>query len=406
MKNKLCYIVLSIFSVFAFMNSVFAEGDLSFSIDATVVGGETTIVKGNEATIYVSLISQTALSSCTFNVTSDAGIEFVSKTAMNKYTVKDEGENIVVERVNTDVAFASGENALELKYKINNDGKVTIKAVNCKSVDEKTGTTSDKVINFKTKEVTDDTSLSNLTVTGGTLSPKFASTLTNYTVQLHDTKFSLNMTASNSNYQDKIVVTDSEGNTLDANNITFKNDGGQGIMAITITVNNKTKYELGVTYVQEELDNSLSSLKIGDEMINLESGKYDYSVKVGKDISSVKIEAVLKDSNNFRFVEGNGPTVLQIPSSSTAYALMIEPIDSTSGGKGVTYMISVTREGVSSTENPSSTPNKPASSNYNGNATTNPTTGGISMFLMAFILIASLIGSMYLYQKNLEGYNK
>ena len=405
MKNKLYYIVLSIFSVFAFMNSVFAEGDLSFSIDTTVVGGETTVVKGSEATIYVSLISNTALSSCTFNVTSDTGIEFVSKKAMNNYLVKDEGENIVVERTNTDVAFASGENAFELKYKINNNGKLTIKTVNCKSTDEKTGTTTDKVIEFKTKESNDDTSLKSLTIIGGALDSIFNSNVYNYTAQLNDTKFGLNMIASNSDYQDKIVVTDGEGNVLNPNEIVY--NSVQDIMAITITVNNKTKYEIGVRYVKQALDNSLSSLKIGDETIKLESGKYDYNVKVGKNISSVKIEAVLKDSNNFRFVEGNGPTVLQVSSSSTAYALMIEPKDSSSGGTGQTYMITVTKEGASSSiDKPSSTPNKPTSSNNNGNATTNPTTGGISMFLMAFILIASLIGSMYLYQKNLEGYNK
>lgn len=411
MKNKIYYIMLCLISSFAFMNNVFAEGELSFSIGASVVGGET-VVKGSEATVNVSLNSDTALSSCTFNIISDAGIEFVSKSSMNNYVVRDEGENIIVERANTDVNFVSGQNVLELKYKVNNDGKLTIKTINCKSaIDDKSGSTTDKVIEFKTKEVNDDTSLSILTVTGGTLSPKFSSNAYNYTVQLHDTKFSLNMTASNSDYQDDIVVTDADGKTLDARNIIFKNDGGQGIMAITITVNGKTKYELGVRYVQEELDNSLSSLKVGDQLVKLESGKYDYSVNVGKDVTEVKIEAFLKDSNNFKFVDGNGLTTLQIPSAVNSYALMIEPKDSSSGGKGVTYLITINREGLSiPSEKPStgSSSNNNGTSNNNGNqgnATTNPSTGGISMFLMAFVLIASLIGSIYLYKKNLEGYN-
>lgn len=408
MKNKIYYIVLCLISSFAFMNNVFAEGELSFSIGASVVGGETTVVKGSEATINVSLNSETAISSCTFNVVSDAGIEFVSKSSMNSYVVRDEGENIIVERANTDVNFVSGQNVLELKYKVNNDGKLTIKTVSCKSaVDDKTGTTGDEIIEFKTKEVNDDTSLSSLTVTGGTLSPKFSSTTYNYTVQLNDTKFSLNMTASNSDYQNKIVVTDIDGNTLDASNIVFKNDGGQGIMVVTIIVNEKTRYELGVRYVQEELDNSLSSLKVGDQLVKLESGKYDYSVNVGKDVNEVKIEAFLKDSNNFKFVDGNGLTTLQIPSAVNSYALMIEPKDSSSGGKSVTYLITINRDGLSvPAEKPSSgSSNSKPSNNNQGNATTNPSTGGISMFLMAFVLIASLIGSIYLYKKNLEGYN-
>ena len=405
--NKINYIMLCLVSCFAFMNSVFAEGELSFSVDAKPVG-ETTVVKGSEAAVNVSLNSDTALSSCTFNIVADAGIEFVSKSSMNSYVVRDEGENIIVERANTDVSFVSGQNVLELKYKVNNDGKLTIKTISCKSaVDDKTGSASDKFIEFKTKEVNDDTSLKSLTVTGGTLSPKFSASAYNYTVQLHDTKFSLNMTASNSDYQDKIVVTDVDGNVLDASNIIFKNDGGQGIMVVTITVNGKTKYELGVRYVQEELDNSLASLKVGGQEIGLESGKYDYSVNVGKDINEVKIEATLKDSNNFKFVDGNGPTTLQVTSAINSYALMIEPKDSSSGGKGVTYLITINREGVSvPVEKPSSSSNNNKPSNNNqGNTTTNPSTGGISMFLMAFILIVSLIGSIYLYKKNLEGYN-
>ena len=39
-----------------------------------------------------------------------------------------------------------------------------------------------------------------------------------------------------------------------------------------------------------------------------------------------------------------------------------------------------------------------------GNVTQNQNTGGISMYIIGLILFASLVGSIVLYKKNLEGY--
>ena len=73
MKNKIYYVLLCLLTSFSFMNNVFAEGELDFSIDAKVVGGETTVVMGNEATINIALNSDVYISTCTFEITQDSG---------------------------------------------------------------------------------------------------------------------------------------------------------------------------------------------------------------------------------------------------------------------------------------------------------------------------------------------
>ena len=159
-----------------------------------------------------------------------------------------------------------------------------------------------------------------------------------------------------------------------------------------------------VKYEEEGLDNSLKMLKVYGKEIKLQEGKYDYSITVGKDAKSVKIDAQLIDSENFKFAENNGPTIFLIPDGRNVYPLIVEPINSSVGASGVTYTITVIREGVVDNTT-TDTPTGGSQSNNNQNVSTNPTTG-VSMFLMAFILIVSLIGSIYLYHKNMEGYNK
>ena len=46
------------------------------------------------------------------------------------------------------------------------------------------------------------------------------------------------------------------------------------------------------------------------------------------------------------------------------------------------------------------------SNNSSNNASKSPQTGDISMFFMALILISSLVGSLYLYKKNLVDLKK
>ena len=407
MRNKFLYLILSIFMCFSFTSKVFAEG-LEFSFSAAVVGGNTSVVKGTEAVINVSLNSEVYLNKCSFTITNDSTVEFVSGSGMNKYSLANTGNTYEISRDAADTEFSTGSPVMQLKYKINDDGKVTIKNLECSSAaDNQVGTyTEEMVLNFNAIEETVDTTLSKISVTGGTLSPNFSSSIKNYSINLDKTTFSLDLTASNAHYQDDIVVTDEDGNKLDIKNITFKNNN-QGKMPIVIKVNDDTVYNLLVVYEEKELNNSLKTLKVDGKEISLEDGKYDYTVTIGKSVNSVKIDASLNDSTNFKFTdEFNGTQIVQTPSGTTSYPIIIQPSNSQIGAESVTYIIKLIKEtsGNNGSNNNSGTSNN--NSNNSGNINKNPTTGGISIALMICILLCSLVGSIYIYQKKIENYNK
>lgn len=413
MKNKLYYVLLSLIVSFSFINTVFAAGDLDFTVSA--VADKTTLVKGTEATITVSIKSDSYINACTFEVEADSTLESKSIKGQNSF-----GEivgNGIINVENSSIsgnAPTSGIEILTLKYKVNGDGKVTIKTNQCVApASEEVGSYSDIVINFTAKE---DTSLSSLTVTGGKLSPAFSPDKLTYVLELSSPNFSLSMTASDSQYQDNIIVTNINGDTLDPSNITFDN-GGQSVMPINITVNGVTTYSIGASYEQPELDNTLSSLKIDGKSVTLEDGVYEYVVKISKNTTEFDLEAVLSDSENFQFAStGNKPGNFSVSGDSTYVVLIVEPKSSQAGASSVTYNIEVVREGGSSTSGDSGnssgdgtgngSPGGQTSGNQStgNNVSSNPSTGNISMFIMAFILIASLVGSVILYQKNLESY--
>ena len=395
MKNKLYYVLLGFLISFSYVGKVFA---FEFTVAGYVSNAE--VVAGEEATVNVFLKSESPIAGCLFKVEADNSIELVSKTGMNGWNIALEGtEGINVENSSlSNDPLTNGKNILSLKYKVNGAGKVIIKTDHCVStLTEEKSTHSDIVVNFATKDLSADTNLSNLLISGAQL-VNFSPTEYTYSAALSKPNFSLTMTASNPDYQDDIVVTDVDGNVLDPNNITFSDSSGQSVMMINITVNGDTAkaYKLLLGYEQKGLDNSLSSLKVNGKVIELEAGKFSYALTVPKDVTSFKVEAVLSDSENFQFVTGNAPGDYAMGSGTTSVALIVEPKSSQTGGKVVTYIIDVTKEGGSSSSKPSTS--KPSSSIQN------PQTGGISMFVMAFILIASLVSSVFLYQKNLESY--
>lgn len=398
MKNKLYYILLSLLVSFSFMNNVFAD---EFSYTVTTDPSSSTVVLGNEATIKVNLKSNSSINACLFKVSASDGIEFVSKNGVNGWNVTEDGTNgFLVENSSTDgEALSAGKNILELKYKVNANGKVTVATDYCISTEteEQDSHAAIDVI-FTTKDISKDTSLSSLTVIGGRMS-EFSSDKHSYVAELTSPNFSLKMVTSNPDFQDDIMVVDGFGNILDPNNITFVDEDGLGQMQINIIINKDAKnpYGIGVKYVNTELDNSLSSLKINGNEILVE-GLYDYEYTVGKNVTSVEIEAILSDSENFQFVEGNSPGTFNLSGSDQVLPIIIEPKDSQSGGMRISYYITIKKEG--STGGVSNNSNN----NNNGEVTANPTTGGASMFIMAFILIVSLMSSLFLYKKNLESY--
>lgn len=399
-KNKLSYIILCLLVCFSFVGTVVAD-DLNFVISATKdTNGE--IVVGEKTSINISLQSDELINSCIFKISNDSNLVYEVPNALNNFSIQNESaENLELKYNSSEtIDLSSGKNILKLNYTVNGSGKVTITTVECKTADgEKTGGYQDVVVEVTSKSKEVDTTLKSIEVNGELLS---FFTPENKTPSINLTKpnFSLKLTTSNPDYQDSITVTDSEGNALNLDNITFTDSsGGQGYMPIHVTVGddtNKTEYILGVRYEVKELDNSLASLRINGKDVELEEGKTEYTVLIGRDATEIKIEAVLKDSENFEFNVSEGPGVYDI--SSPAAVLTILPRDAQSGGKAVTYTITFEREATPSSSKPSSSSKESSSSNV----TSNPGTGEISMFLMLVILMASLFGSVYLYRKNIE----
>lgn len=392
MKNKLLYILIGILFSFSFSSRVYAATVVSTNVDKKEVA------KGTEVSIKVNLKSDVAISSCLFVVNTSDNIVFSSKSGMiNNWSVTDSSDGFLVKTINdSDSDVSNGKNVLELKYKVNGDGNITIKTDYCivSGSSEKIKDVADVTDKFKVINLESDTNLSSLSVIGGVLSPSFSGNVYSYTVTgLKSSNFGLSLTTSNADYQDKIVVKNDKNVISDISNIVFNDESGQGKMPITITVNGKTTYNLLVIYEQTGLDNTLKSVTIDGKSLDLVSGKYDYEYTVSKDTKKFRVGAVLNDNQNFKFGTGSNFSDEFNINDVVHVVIVVEPKSFELGTSSRTYTITVKKEGVNVDKKP-----------VGGNVNNNPTTGDTSMYVMASILIISLIGSVILYKKNLEAY--
>lgn len=411
MKNKLYFLLLGLLVSFSFMNGVFAA-DFKFSMAADVDKSEVAKA-GDVATITVTLKSDVVVYGCSFGLEESGDVVFNSKEAYSGLTFASGNERMSLEPI-SDLGGINAKNGVQLfnlKYKVNGNGSVKIKNITCTSAEStpRNSSVSDISVDLKIKDYTNITTLSKLSVSGGQMTPAFSSNNLNYNVKLENSTFSLTMSATNEKYQNNIKVTDGEGNVLNPSNINFDNHGGQNIMNVLITVtgensDSKTQYSLLLNYEQKELDNSLASLKVAGKDITLETGKTNYEITVDSGTKFFDVEATLKDSENFQFKVGNEPGRVNMNSDVVAVALIVEPKSNTTGAESITYTLKVSRKknsggGTGNNE-------KPSGGSVGTGSNGNPETGDVPMFLMAFILIASLVGSIILYRKNLEGYSE
>jgi len=392
MKNKLFYILIGILFSFSFSSRVYAATVVSTNVDKKEVA------KGTEVSVKVNLKSDLAIDSCLFIVNASDNIVFSSKSEMiNNWSVTDSTDGFLVKTINDSASDVSnGKNVLELKYKVNGDGNLTVKTDYCiiAGSSEKVKDVASVTDKFKVTNLEGDTNLRSLSVSGGVLSPSFSSNVYSYTVTgLKSSNFGLSLTASNTDYQDKIVVKNESNTINDISNIVFKDESGQGKMPITITVNGKTTYNLLVIYEQSGLNNTLKSVTIGGKNLELVSGKYDYEYTVSKDTKTFRVEPVLNDTENFKFGSGSNFNGEFSINDVVHVVIVVEPKSFELGTSSRTYTITVKKDGVNVDKKP-----------IGGNVNNNPTTGDVSMYVMASILIISLIGSVILYKKNLEAY--
>lgn len=403
MKNKFIYILIGVLVSFSFMMNVFATDEIEFEVYANP--SNTDVVVGTEVAVMVGIKSSVYINTCTFKVVTDSGIEVLEPKGVNTYSVSsgDDKINVMDTRTSGDAPI-NGINILQLNYKINGNGKITIKTDSCSPWEsEKDLSYDDVVINFTTKEKTEDNTLKNIKINGVDI-PNFSSDGNLYSVKIEEPKFSLSWETTNSDFQDKVVVKMNGEVITQFDNITWSDPTGQTIGELELIVNEKKTYSIGVIYEKKDLDNTLKTLKINGEMVNLMSGETSYSVKVGKDITNVKIEAILNDKENFKLDDTfvNGIKTHSFSGSSTSFTIEIIPVSDQVGASSLSYIIEIVKEG--GTVLPSSSSKPSSSKPTTGDVEKNPQTGDISMFVMALILISSLIGSVILYQKNMEAY--
>ena len=441
MKNRLCLILLGILFGFSFINVVNAS---EYQVNVSAIPSATEVLEGEEVSVILKVKSDSPVNDCQIQVSSDSSVEFVSMHEVGtswQYTGK-VNDFTIADRNFSSEPLVNGTDIIKIIYKVNGSGSINVKTVACRyavSDDEsyEDSQIEQQVVNFKTKSLSEVTTLDSLMVTkGGTMTESFSSDKKgDYFIELNSLTFGLEWKTTNPDYQNNVKVIDYSTNEeiSDPKNITFESNGTPG-MPIQVVVSdnngNSTTYILVAKMSEQiEYNNTLKSITINGKKITLidgrfENGGYNYEYTVESDVTSVTIEAELNDSENFKFSDkGNAPATFTIDDIVNV-EIYTEPKDSSIEAIGQSYKIQINRK-KDTTNKPGDEDEKPSgdggnssggvtggnSGNNNGgnngssgNTNHNPDTGGVSMYVMAIILVASLVGSIVLYQRNLNAY--
>lgn len=440
MKNKLCHILLGILFGFSFINVVFAD---EYQVYVSATPSATEVLEGEEVSIILKVKSDSPVNDCQIQVSSDSSVEFVSMHEVGtswQYTGK-VNDFTIADRNFSSEPLVNGTDIIKIIYRVNGSGSINVKTVACGyavSDDEsyEDSQIEQQVVNFKTKSLSEVTTLDSLMVTkGGTMTESFSSDKKGtYFIELNSLTFGLEWKTTNPDYQNnvKVINFDTDEEINDPKNITFESNGTTGMPILVVVSDNNgnsTTYTLVAQMSEQvEYDNTLKSITINGKKITLidgrfENGGYNYEYTVESDVTSVTIEAELSDGENFKFSDkGNAPATFTIDDIVNV-EIYTEPINSSVDALGQGYKIQINRK-VDTTTKPGDEGDKPntggttggnsssggvtggdsGNDGSSGNTNYNPDTGGVSMYVMAIILISSLVGSIVLYQKNLNAY--
>ena len=237
--------------------------------------------------------------------------------------------------------------------------------------------------------------LKSLDVTGGVVGGDIIKNMAaNVTLSSDTTSFSIVAVANNEN--DEIVCKNEDlSKDLECGNITFVGTPSMNIKILVGTGENQVKYSINIIKEKVIEPAELTSLTIGGQSVELESGKTEGYVVTLENVNNYLISWTLKDSDNYEVTNFiNNPTT---HSGTGEFAIAIEPKSQSSGLDKVTYTIRVDKAGGNpATQQPTKKPTP---------ITGNPGTGGTSAAIMAIILFLSLGASIYFYQRNMSSYN-
>ena len=117
-------------------------------------------------------------------------------------------------------------------------------------------------------------------------------------------------------------------------------------------------------------------------------------------IKEQTLKFTIKDNENFKFgAASNAPGTFSIK-DMVSFGIVVEPKDTGSGAKSVTYTFDVVKKGM---ENVPSDKGDTGSGNTNsGNVNNNPNTGGASVYLMGLILILWPTSALFIIMLNIN----
>ena len=255
------YLILFILLIIPF--GVNAAGGISLS-PATI-----TLPKGTTKTFEITAVNTIGDATISTNASS------VIKVSPDYWETGQIGDGKTVKGVITVSALEVGKAVINVKLDGSTFDEDVIK--------------STKTINVVvTEALSNDTSLTSLSVDGHTLSPAFDNNVLNYSLTTSKNKIVINATASSGK-----TIKGTGTKTLNFGKNTFK-------IEVTAPAGNKKVYTIVVNRTDlRNKDNALKSLKISAGNIDFQPDVLDYVVNVEKD---VKVFAVEVEANNEKAV--------------------------------------------------------------------------------------------------------
>lgn len=255
---------------------------------------------------------------------------------------------------------------------------------------------------LEVKAISNVDTLSNITLSTGTLVPNFSSDVLKYSATVNVSELTISATATDSS---ATISGDVGKVTLKYGINTFK-------INVTSEAGNVKIYTIEITRSDgRSNDNSLKSLKIDGNEIELEDDVFNYSYEVEKGTEEVKIDAEV-NNQKATFVENYGSRTVTLEDGKAKIEIKVKA----ENGEVKTYTISVITEGDVLDEDEELDDDNSGSESTdkldkNDSVGTkeevdNPKTGSSIIFIIVAILVISVAGIVYyfkFYQKNKDG---
>lgn len=184
------------------------------------------------------------------------------------------------------------------------------------------------VVSNDIKVASSNNKLSSLEVLPGTIS--FNPDTLNYSINVDSSSVNISAVAEDDNA--------SISGDIGSKSLNY----GSNIFKVYVTGENKSVRTYTITVVRNDnrsTENKLSSLTIGGQKINFNENVYNYNLTVGYEITSIKINANLKDSKSY-YIKGYEPGTKNLKEGLNKFEIRV----SAENGSVKTYTINVTRK--------------------------------------------------------------